>query len=561
MLKSYLMIAFRHLNRAKVFSVINVLGLAIGMTACLLILHYVNYEESYDKYHENSERIYRLRYERTDESGKSVRFASCCPPAAASIRGNYPEVEKIARMLKYRGSVSYEDRKFLEERVYFAEPDLFQILNFSFIKGDPTNSLGDPNNACISEATAERYFGDDDPIGKTISVDKKTDYEIVGVFENTPSNTHLKVDILLPWEKLASMFGPEYTEAWGHTGSYTYLIVREGTDPRALEEKLVKLAEAEAPWMKDYSLTMALPMQPLTDIHLNSHFMQELEANGNRDRVDILFIIAIVIMIMAWVNFVNLSTARSINRAREVGLRKVIGACRRQLMEQFFLEIVVTVILAIASTVGLVVSLLPAFGQFTGMPADYALLTRTWFWQALAGMLLAGVFLSGLYPVIAMSSFKPATVLRGKLWNSARGCNLRRVLVVLQFTVGLILVIATITVFQQISFMRSQKLGFDMEQTLIVRAPRVRDEAYGTKFEPLRESLLQRTDIDRICHVTEVPGRQLYWDAGGIRRAGEDINQSRNYLNVGIDYDFVDLFDLEFVAGRNFSREYSGERF
>ncbi len=558
MLKHYLKIAARNLNRTKAFSFVNILGLAIGMSACLLILHYVSFEKSYDTYHENSDRIYRLRYERTDQtSGQSVRFASCCPPAAARIRGNYPEVEQIARLLKTSATVSYENTKFLEERVFYAEPDIFGVLKFDFIKGDPATGISEPNNAFVSSSTASRYFGDEDPVGKTFSTNQRTEYQVAGVFGDLPQNTHLKVDILLPWKNLEAAYGPEYYEAWGHTGSYTYLMASPGTEPRAFETKLLGLVATECPWLVEYNMTIDLVMQPLEDIHLNSHFMQEYEANGSRESVDLLFIIAFFIMIMAWVNYVNLSTAGAIHRAREVGLRKVVGASKGQLVVQFFFEIIVTNAVAIICAVGLVLLSLPYFSGLTGVPGDYAMWSQNWFWIALGGMFVAGVFLSGLYPVLAMSSFKPAVVLKGRLASSARGILLRKTLVVFQFVVGVVLVIATFTVHQQISFMRSQELGFDMDQTLVIRAPRVRGEAYGSDVETFKQTLLGQTGIEQVCHVTEVPGRQIYWDAGGIRRAGTDISEGKNYQIVGIDYDFAELFGLEFVAGRNISREFS----
>lgn len=225
MLRNYLIVALRNLRRTKVLSLITILGLAVGMTASLLILHYVTFERSFDKFHSDSDRIYRLRYERTDDSGESVRFASCCPPAAARIRGQYSQVEKIARILKYEASVSRGDKKFLEERMFFAEPQFLEILKFTFIEGDPRAGISEPNKAFISRSTAQKYFGDEDPIGQTLSIDKKTDYQITGIFEDIPENSHIKFDFLLPWENMASRMGPEYTEAWGHTGAYTYLIV------------------------------------------------------------------------------------------------------------------------------------------------------------------------------------------------------------------------------------------------------------------------------------------------------------------------------------------------
>ncbi|MCP4703278.1 MAG: FtsX-like permease family protein, partial [candidate division Zixibacteria bacterium] len=399
--------------------------------------------------------------------------------------------------------------------------------------------------------------GDESPLGKTISTNKKTDYKIIGIFADIPQNSHLKFDILLPWENLAAAYGPEYTEAWGHTGSYTYLLASPGIDINAFEEKMVALAKAENPWLEEYKMQIDLPMQPLTDIHLTSHFMQEYEVNGDRDSVKFMFIIAMFIIVMAWVNYINLSTASSLTRSKEVGLRKVVGASRGQLIMQFFSEIVVTNIVALIFSYAIISSVLPYFCQLTGVSIEYPFWSQNWLWMASGIMFIAGIILSGLYPVLAMSSFKPSTAFKSQRGSTIKGINLRKALVLFQFVMGLFLIIATLTVSSQISFMRQQELGFDKEQMLVVKAPRVRDENYGSSFESFRETLLKRTEYAKISHVTEVPGRQIYWDAGGIFRVGEDVDQGKNYQIVGIDYDFADLFDLKLVAGRNFSREFS----
>jgi putative ABC transport system permease protein len=387
-------------------------------------------------------------------------------------------------------------------------------------------------------------------------MDKKMDFEISGLFEDIPQNSHLKFDILLSYPNLITLYGQDFQDAWGHTGMFTYLRVKPNTDPRAFEQKLLKLVEAECPWLEDYKMTIDLKMQPLTDIHLTSHYMQEYEANGDLTSVNFLLIIAIFIIVMAWVNYINLSTARALTRAKEVGLRKVVGASRRQLMVQFFFETIIINIIAVLLALVIVELSLPLFGQITGTPSDYSIWTQSWFWITVAVMFVAGVILSGLYPVAALSAFKPVTVLKGKLGSSARGINLRKALVVFQFVIALALITGTYTVYEQISFMRSQNPGFEIEQTLVFKAPRVRDESYGEKFNAFKETLLKNADIDKICHVTEVPGRQIYWDAGAIRKAGEDISKGKNYQIVGIDYDFVDVFGLELAAGRNFSKEF-----
>lgn len=561
MFANYLKTAIRNLVKTKLYSLINVLGLAIGMAACLLILHYVSYEKSYEKFHEAGKRIYRLRYERSDSSGATVKFASCTPPAAGFIRERYPEVEKIARIQNYRAVVSFGDRKFTEERMYFAEPDFLDILKFKFIKGEPLNGIREANNAFISQSTARKYFDNQDPIGKSFTVDKKVDYQVAGIFADIPKNSHLKFDILLSYKNIYLRFGKDVLESWGHTTFFTYLRLKPGADPQAFENKLVDLVESEAGELqKQYQVVIRLKMQPLYDIHLTSHFMQEYEINGDRDAVNFLFIIALFIIIMAWVNYINLSTARSLTRAREVGLRKVVGAARRQLMAQFFSEIILINLAAVVIALVLVQSFQPLFTQITGTPADYNIWETGRTWTAILIMFLVGVFLSGLYPVAVISSFKPSVVLRGKLGNSVRGINLRKILVIFQFVIALVLIAGTLTVYWQLDYMKNQDLGFNMEHVLVIKAPRIRDAAYKEKFATFKEELIKQSKIKGFCFVTEVPGRQIFWDNGGIVKYGEDISKGKNYQIVGIDYDFVNLFDLKFAAGRNFSKQFPADK-
>ena len=557
--RNYLLTAYRNIFKTKLFSVINILGLSVGMSAFLLILHFVTFERSYDQFHDNYQNIYRLRYERTTEND-AVRFASCCPPAGPIIREKYPEVKNLGRMVRNQASVSYGETKFYEEKMFYAESELLEVLKFPFIEGDSKSGLSLPGNAFISESTAKRYFGNENPMGKTLSVDKKTDYQVAGVFKDIPLNSHLKFDILLSWENLVQKLGPDYTEAWGHTGSYTYLTLKEGTDPAAFQQKLVGLIDeilGEA--LREYKMTMSLPLQPLTDIHLTSNFMQEYEVNGSEETVNLLLIIAFFVIVMAWVNYINLSTARSLTRAKEVGLRKVVGASRTNLSIQFFIETALLNIISLAISLLLIQLFLPYFGEITGMSISVSIWNQVWFIPALIGLFFIGVLFSGFYPVIALSSFKPVVVLKGKFKNSAKGNRLRKVLVVFQFVMAFVLLTGTLTVYEQISFMRGQDLGFNIEQTLVLKAPRVRDENYGEKLKTFKEELTNNTAISNVCAVTEVPGRQIYWDNGAIRKQGEDANKGKNYMIVGCDYDFINLFDLKMVAGRNFSREFPSD--
>ncbi|MEI6347835.1 MAG: ABC transporter permease [Bacteroidota bacterium] len=555
MYTNYLKVIIRNLIRNKLFSIINILGLTIGMTACLLILFYVNFEKSYDKFHENSNQIYRLRYERTDQSGDAVRFASCCPPGGLVVRSQFPEVEKVARLFHVTAAVANGEKKFLEEKIYFAESEFLQIFNFKFVTGDPKTVINEINSAAISQSMAKKYFGDENPLGKTIKMDNRTEYKVNGVFEDIPLNSHLKFDFLLSYKNLMNKFGPQAEQEWGETGWFTYLLFKNNADPEAFQKKLTAFVDKEINInLKQYNLRMDLKIQPLNDIHLNSHFMQEYEPNSDEETVNILFIIAIFIIVIAWVNYVNLSTARSLTRAKEVGLRKVVGATRIQLMIQFFLEITLVNSIAILLSLLLVELLLPLFCALTGLLPIYFVWSAGWLWQAITIMLVAGIFLSGVYPVFVMSSFKPITVLRGKLGNSTKGISLRKVLVVFQFIMSLGLITATITVFEQISFMKNQNLGISIDNTLAIRTPRIRDAEFANKIVTFKNELLNKAVIKKFCALSEVPGRQILWDAGGIHRVGSDEN--KNYQIVGIDYDFADVFGVKFAAGRNFSKDF-----
>jgi len=557
MLKNFIKVAFRILLRNKVFSVINILGLYIGITASLLILNYVNFEESFDKFNKDYDRIFRLRYERTSNNGESVKFASCCPPAAPIIRQEFPEVEKIGRIFKSRAAVSYGNKSFLETRIFYAEPEVLEILNYNFIEGNPLKDLNERSKAFISESYARKYFGDENPIGKKLSVDKNTDYDIAGIFKDVQSNSHLKFDILLSFKNLDTKYDPERLNSWGETGFFTYLRLKPGYDLNLLKKKIADLVEREAGELfRYYDLKAELPLQPLTDIHLNSNFMQEYETNGDIGVLKILFFIAILILIIAWVNYINLSTAQSLGRAKEIGLRKVIGATKKNLIVQLFTEVITINLIAVILSFFFIFISLPLLNKITGMTNEFYIFSQLWFLPTLSIIILFGILLSGSIPVLIISSFKIVDSLKGKIGQKPGGVGLRKYLVIAQFIVAIVLLTATFTVFRQINFMKNQNLGFEKENVLVFQQPRIRDESIGEKMQTFKHQLLQNNIVTKISCATEVPGRQVLWDAGGIHRAGADKGESRNYQIVGIDDDFIPLFNLELLAGRNFSKEF-----
>jgi putative ABC transport system permease protein len=560
LLIQYLRNVYRRLFRTRINSIIQIAGLAVAMASSLLILHYVFFETGYDTFHPDHQRIYRLRCERTTQEGTTARFASCCPAAGPLIRERYPQVERLARIIRYPASVSYENRIFTEEKMFFAEPDFLDIFPFPFLSGNPRTGLRQPNTAFIAASTARKYFGDADPMGRTISVDKKTQYKITGVFADLPVNTHLRLDILLSYPNLLNIYGKEIEESWGHTGFFTYIRMRPGADAAAFESKLPELVQAEfGEVLREYRLHMSLLLQPLKDIHLHSNYMQEYEIGGNAEAVRILAIIALIIILIAWINYINLATAGALQRAREIGLRKAVGAGRRQIIGHSLLETSLVNLVASLLALLLISLFLPLFDTLTGSRMGEQIWSQPWFWLTLGVLLVAGVILSGIHPALVLAGFRPADALYRHSGLLARGLNLRQLLVLVQFIIALFMITITFTLFEQLSFMKSQDLGFNPRSVLTVKAPRVRQSDYLTTFNTFKDLLLQKPEIKGITHVTEVPGRQILWDAGGIFRQGADISHSKNYKIVGIDDDFLDVFDLAPLHGRNFKREYAAD--
>lgn len=554
----YFKITFRSILKNKLFSLINIIGLAAGITSFLFIQLYVRYEKSYDTFYKNSRQIYRLRYERSSAEGESVKFASCCPPAAIRIRELYPEVEKIARIFRYRATVIFGDKKFYEERMFFAEPQIFDVFDIKFIAGDPSKGILNANCAFVSEAYSKKYFGESDPLGQTITIDKEMSFVITGIFRNIPGNSHLNFDILLSWPNLITHYGPDIETSWGDTGFFTYFILKSSTDPEVFEEKLKSLVERDfGDELKFYKLTCDLKVQPLTDIHLKSHYMQELEANGNIDTVIFLNIIAFFILLIAWINYINITTSRSLTRATEVGLRKVAGASREQLIGQFFIETVLVNLAAFITSLILLLLLLPVFLNLTGISSDYILWKEAWFWLAFSVLFISSVFLSGTYPVLVLTSFKTSEVLKGKYVHSGSGIIIRKALVLFQLLMSVCLITCTIFVFRQIKFLQNREKGISISNILAVRAPRIRDASFGSKLITFKEELIKNQIITKFSVGTEVPGRQILWDAGGIFRVGSD--QSKNYQIVGIDYDYLSLLEAKIIAGRNFERSFTSD--
>lgn len=560
MLRNYFIIAWRNIRKNKVFSLINILGLSIGIAACLLITQYVMHEMSYDNYHTKKDRIFRLKQDRYDKGVLATEWAYGCSAIGQALKDNFPEVEEYVRMRQGQEVLSHGDVFFKEEKAYYASEAFFKVFSIPLIKGDPETALQRPQTLVLSRSAAKRYFGDEEPVGKTLKMNGQADFEVTGVFEDVPENSHMKPDVLYSFETVVKWWGEEVRTAWMWDGFWNYILLKEGTDPDAFEAKIPALVDKLAgEALKQFDADMVFHLQRVDDIHLDSHYMGEFEVNGSRSSTYFLGVIALFVILIAWINYINLSTARSMERAREVGLRKVMGGFRSQLIRQFLMESSFLNLLAFVLALIIVMIALPYFNELAGREIGFTLLQSTKFWLVLTAVLIAGIILSGLYPAFVLSGYRPVEVLKGRFRNSWRGLYLRKGLVIFQFVATVVLLVGTFTVYRQITYMRQQDLGVNIDQTLILRAPASVDSTYAQKFEVFRNTVSAYPEVSYVTASTAIPGEQPEWNAGGIRLISEGEQDSKQYRIIGTDYDFVDAYGLKIAAGRSFSRDYPNE--
>ena len=557
MFKNYFQVALRNLLRNRVSSFVNILGLAIGMTAFILIIQFVRFELSYDAFHNEGDRIFRVQQDRYNKGVVTTQWAAGCSAVGQALYENLPEVENFTRFQIYSAVMSYGEKKFREERIYTADTSFFKIFSFELIEGDANTVLKNVLEIVLSESTARKYFGDENPIGKSLRIDGREELMITGIFRDAPRNSHLKPDILLSWETVANLYGPDVNTAWQWDGFFNYILLSPSCDYKELESKIAEFIEAEiGEDMKQYNEGIIFHLQPLKSVHLHSDFMYEAEPNGNARSIYALLIIAVFLVVIAWINYINLSTSRSLERAREVGMRKVTGASKQQLVSQFLLETLLVNLLAIVIAVVLVLLLDTPFNRLTRVSMDYSIGSNPGFWILVLFMFVAGSLIAGIYPALFLSSFKPMTVFKGSSELTLGGLGMRRILVIFQFTISLILIAGTLTVYRQISYMRDYDLGIHIDNTLVLRGPDVTDSTYTETFNAFKEEITRNPGIEMITASSEVPGRQPGWNAGGIRLLSQGEDESNQYRIIGFDYDFVDFYGLTILEGRNFSRDF-----
>ena len=571
MLRSYFVIALRNLAKRKGYAALNILGLAIGIASCMLIFRYVAYERSYDSSVELADRIIRLRLDSYQEGKLQWKSATSYPAFGPTMKKDFPEVEDFCRLIDANMLLANEERnvRFTELKGYYSDPSVIPMFSLHLLKGNPAKALDAPDKIMLSENTAKKYFGDEDPIGKKLVYKSQSLtrlLQVTGIFSELPANSHLIIHHLVSYSTLGSIlrsYGDTSNEtetSFGWYDFYNYLLLKQGSDIKKLEAKFPAYCDRymnNREWAKTNHVREEIHALPLRDIHLNSNYNQEAEVNGNGQSVSFLFLIAFLIIAIAWVNYINLSTARSMERAREVGVRKVVGALRRNLVLQFMIESFLLNLAALALALGIVFLLTPGFNQISGRaPAHIDFAYARKYWLGFASLYVAGSFLSGVYPALVLSGFRPVSVLKGLFKNSPRGLIMRKGLIIGQFATSVVLIAGTMLVYQQVQFMRSQKLGVNINQTLVLDgASSMPDSIYNNIFQPFKSRLLQIPGIKSVSASTSVMGKEIYW-TNGSSRLGTTARGGTTLYNIGIDYDFIPAFQLELKAGRNFSADF-----
>ncbi|MEP0985741.1 ABC transporter permease [Ekhidna sp.] len=568
MLKNYIKTTFRTLAKNRVYSALNIFGLALGIAACLFISQYVSYEYSYDRFHSNHENLYRVKYMVYRGENLQINCAAAVPRVGPFMKENMPEVVDFARAFPISGVFERDNIQFREKRVHIVDPSFLKMFDYPLIHGDMETALTEPNTVVITESIANKYFGRTDVVGETLNLYTwiEETLEITGVTMDVPENSHLKYNFLISYETLNNETrnddGTASSEtAWGWYDFNTYVLLEDGADPKVFDEKFEEVLYAErGEDFEKYNFRSDFPLQPITDIHLHSNLLQESEPTeqGDGDTVFFLAIIAAFILIIAWINYINLSTAKSLERAKEVGVRKSMGAHKRQLVNQFLTESFVLNFLALSLAVIVVVITTPFFNQLIDADLSRAFFLEPKFWLAVLGVYVLGSFLSGLYPAFILSSFRPIQVLKGKMTTNKSGILLRRALVVFQFAASVTLIAGTIIVYQQLSHMKKLDVGFDMSDTMVMRGPEVFavDSLFGNALNAFENEIISNPNIEAVTNSSNVPGDEIFWTRG-MRKQEDTRDKSFTVYLVGVDQDYFPTYDIEFLAGRNYDKSFT----
>lgn len=562
MIKNYFRIALRNLLRNQTYTLINTLGLAIGLAASILILIYIQHELSFDRFYSDSGRIYRVAVDGR-MSGDFFSAAVGPSPLAPVLKQSYPEVEQAVRLrnISQEALIANGDTRIYEQNLMMADSSFFEIFDFEPELGDLSTVLYEPLSIVLTKSLADRLFADENPVGKTLEYNNEFTLRVTGVIQDLPNNTHFDFPALISWssiDRLQPGFNPDN---WGSLAYYTYIELKPDTDPVAFEKKIEKvimdrliIESGESPEVfENFQMAFNAFLQPVADIHLHSNLMAEISPNSDMSYVYTFSAIAIFILIIACINFMNLTTARSAGRAKEVGVRKVHGAYRHQLIYQFITESILLSLFSLMLALLMVELFLPSFSDIIGRQLSRTLLTHPG--MILRYVVLAVVvgFIAGSYPAFYLSSFQPVRVLKNnRLRGSRKSIGLRNLLVVFQFAISIFLIIGTGIISNQIDFMQNKRLGFDKERVMIVE---LRNERLRADVQSLMNELERIPAVESVSASTMNPASGS--DGSAYFPEGESENDPWLIFHAGVDYDYIETMGMNMIRGRNFSRENS----
>ena len=549
MLKNHIKIALRNVGRNKTFSFINISGLAIGMACCILILLWVQDELSYDRFHRYTDRLGRV-VAAVDFAGQRP-WAVTEAPLSQALKEEYPEIAQATRIqLGSQFRVRYGEKQFNETHNIFAEPAFFELFTFPFIRGNPETALNGKRSVVITEKMAQKYFGAEDPLGKTLNFNGKIDFQVTGILQNIPKNSHLQLDFILPFSLLEDL--GQDIHNWGNFNFFTYVLLDKNT---SFDEASQKIAGYLG--MVNPANTAKLFLQPMSRIHLYSDFEYDALASNNSDHkyIFIFASIALFVLFIACINFMNLTTARSSSRAKEVAMRKVVGAERKDIIRQFFGESLFFSFIAFSFALALVFLFLPVFNGLSGKQMTMDFTGNIWISAGLMGIALFTGLLSGCYPSLYLSSFQPGNILKRTLSANPKGSVFRKVLVVVQFSLSIILITGTTVVHKQIDHIRNRKLGFDKENLIYMPlVGRIR-----TDYETVKTEWLRNTNIVSVTASSNLPSFGRNWATGNLDWEGKNPEETILMQGVDVDYDFFATFGMEIKEGRHFSPEFTAD--
>ena len=565
MIKNYLRSAFRNIKRHPFISFINIFGLTVGLTCCLLILAYIINERSYDKFNKNAKDIYRVtRIFYTAPGVENLHLSAVAPPFGPLLKNAFSDIKKMTRMLP-NGTVAlkYNDKLFNEKNAAFADENFFDLFNTPILKGDAKNGLLNPYSIMLSEEMAKKYFGDENPINKSILLDNpKHDFKVTGVFKAFPANSHMHPEILMSFNTLkdSAIYGEkQLLTNYGNNSFYTYLLFPKDYNVEIVKAQLPDFLDKYVNLqgmpgnLKTHQVTK-LELQNLTDIHLKSHLDDEIEENGDIKRVYIFSAIALFILLIACINYMNLSTARSALRAKEIGIRKVIGAQRKEIISQFLSESVLVTWMALILAVILTIVFIPFVNKLSSQFLSFSSLLH---WNILLPLIALPFIIgliSGIYPAIFMSSFLPVKVLKGIVKAGSGGVSFRKVLVVVQFSISIILIVATTVVFQQLQYIQKLALGFNKDHIITMNYP----NALTKEYEAFKNDLKRNTSVKEIAISSRIPSGRLLDDQNAKIIEGGSLQSIKIDLKyITADYGFIPTYGMQMAAGRNFSKAFA----